>query len=303
MLVINGRQYKTYNFDEIDRTKYVGFIYVTVNKVNGKKYVGQHTKWNPEYIGSGKYLWRAIRKYGIENFERYIIDLAKTQNELDEKETWYINEGFGLNTARSRDWYNIKDGAQNGGNAFAGLSEEEMEEVGRKISEAHTGEKNPMYGRTRSEETKRKISEALSGENHPMYGKKHSEETRRKMSEAQRGKILSEKTRRKLSEANKGKKLSEEVRRKMSKNHADFSGENNPRAKAIILIFPDGTKKEFETIKDASLYLGGVSGNCSTAIAIHRLLKGWIPKRSKWYGYSAMYLEDYEKLNKDKLIS
>lgn len=122
MLVINGRQYKTYNFDKIDKEKYVGFIYVTVNKVNGKKYVGQHTKWDPEYIGSGHYFKNAIRKYGRENFERYIIDLAKTQEELDEKETYYINEEF--NAAKSKDWYNICYRAH-GGNTFSGRSEEE----------------------------------------------------------------------------------------------------------------------------------------------------------------------------------
>ena len=73
------------------------------------------------------------------------------------------------------------------------------------------------------------------------------------------------------------------------------SGEKNPRAKAIILIFPNGSKKEFGTIKEASLYLGGVARNCYIAKGIQSLLKSWKPKRGRWVGYSAMYLEDIEQ--------
>jgi hypothetical protein len=34
MIEIYGNQYETYEFDEIDQSKYHGFIYVTVNKGN-----------------------------------------------------------------------------------------------------------------------------------------------------------------------------------------------------------------------------------------------------------------------------
>ena len=44
-------------------------IYKTTNLVNGKVYVGQE-KWNnPNYLGSGKILRLAIKKYGIERSE------------------------------------------------------------------------------------------------------------------------------------------------------------------------------------------------------------------------------------------
>ena len=38
-------------------------IYKTVNVLNGKFYIGQDSKNNPEYIGSGTLLKRAIEKY------------------------------------------------------------------------------------------------------------------------------------------------------------------------------------------------------------------------------------------------
>jgi len=62
---------------------------------------------------------------------------------------------------------------------------------------------------------KRKLSEALSGENNPMFGKKHSMKTRKLM-------------RKNTARYNLGRKFSKETRKKMSENHADVSGENNP---------------------------------------------------------------------------
>ena len=46
------------------------FIYKTINITNDKFYIGVHKTddLNDGYIGSGKYLNRAIAKYGIEKF-------------------------------------------------------------------------------------------------------------------------------------------------------------------------------------------------------------------------------------------
>ena len=46
-----------------------GFIYITTNMVNGKRYIGQKKfcdGWKT-YLGSGKLLKEAIKKYGKEN--------------------------------------------------------------------------------------------------------------------------------------------------------------------------------------------------------------------------------------------
>ena len=41
-------------------------IYLTVNKINGKKYIGKHVTEDPydSYLGSGIVLSNAIKKYG-----------------------------------------------------------------------------------------------------------------------------------------------------------------------------------------------------------------------------------------------
>ena len=55
-----------------------------------------------------------------------------------------------------------------------------------------------------SEEHKRKLSEAKSGEKNPMYGKHFSNEHKRKLSASLKGRTFSEDHKRKLSAANKG---------------------------------------------------------------------------------------------------
>ena len=102
-----------------------GFIYITENLVNHKKYIGQRIfdtegRWE-KYLGSGLLLHRAIKKYGEENFRKEIIDTAYSQKELNEKEIFWI-EFFNATTCK--DYYNIAAGGT-GGNTKAGYTTEE----------------------------------------------------------------------------------------------------------------------------------------------------------------------------------
>jgi group I intron endonuclease len=93
------------------------FIYVTTNKVNNKQYVGlcsmKKDNWK-SYLGSGKLLHKAIKKYGQHNFERRIIQYCNTieeaiiaerdfilENECHLKEEWY-NIAVGFTTQGSK---------------------------------------------------------------------------------------------------------------------------------------------------------------------------------------------------------
>ena len=176
------------------------YIYRITNKVNGKTYIGQHKykKLNDNYMGSGKLIRRAQKKYGIENFEKEILySRIQYKETADDMEKFAIVKERALGKAE----YNIADGGQ-GGNLG--------EEVNKKISEA-------KKGKHLSEEQKRRISEYRKGKPSCMKGKRHSEESKQKMSESwEYDKHFTEETKRKMSEARKGKHLSEETKRKKS---------------------------------------------------------------------------------------
>lgn len=191
-----------------------GFIYLTTNNINNKKYIGQRkiqgNSTDDTYIGSGVALLEAIRKYGRENFTREILAYGNTEDELNQLEEYYI----ALHNATERnDYYNIHAGGKSG-NKFAGWSEERLNEFRQRMSKKYTGQNNPRYGVPCSEETKERIRQArlnssattfqskeflekmsrvTSGENNGMYGRRHSEESRRRMSENSKGITAGEK--------------------------------------------------------------------------------------------------------------
>lgn len=96
-------------------------IYRMTNKLNNKKYIGQTTNYNNRMKSYEKEIRRkncnrpivsALRKYGFENFNIEIIDdTAKTLDELDELEIYYIEKEKSL----VFEWgYNIQTGGRKG---------------------------------------------------------------------------------------------------------------------------------------------------------------------------------------------
>lgn len=123
------------------------YIYRITNLINGKTYIGQHKykKLNDSYTGSGVLIKRAIKKHGIENFKKEILEFNIPTVELaNDWEQMYILFERAIGKAE----YNIA----NGGNGTGTVSKETK----RKMSETRKGRKL-------SEETKIKISEANKG--------------------------------------------------------------------------------------------------------------------------------------------
>ncbi|URZ16921.1 NUMOD3 domain-containing DNA-binding protein [Clostridium felsineum] len=151
-----------------------GLIYMAVNKVNGKCYVGQTRKGFHERQKKHRYdatvqkldykFYRAIRKYGWEGFTWQILEDQIPLLLLNYKECFYIYR-YGSFT----NGYNSTSGGDTG--------MEVCEATKQKISEAQKGEKNPMYGRTGD----KCPSYGRTGEKHPFYGKSHSEATKQKL--------------------------------------------------------------------------------------------------------------------------
>lgn len=142
--------------ESIDIKNYYGFIYIVINKLNGKMYIGKKkfvSNWRT-YLGSGLAIKLAIVKYGKENFNRIIIDLARTSNELSEKEIYYINKYDAVNSTL---FYNEAKGGI-GGDTFSGRTIESQEKTRKKLG--HKGNKHPFYNKHHNKQTRDKIRES-----------------------------------------------------------------------------------------------------------------------------------------------
>ena len=71
-------------------------VYLTTNLVNSKIYVGVHSTYNPDdgYLGSGKTLKKAIKKYGESNFKRQILHFCLDKHQMNYWETFIVDEIF-----------------------------------------------------------------------------------------------------------------------------------------------------------------------------------------------------------------
>jgi len=87
-------------------------IYKITNILDNKIYIGKHqTKnINDNYMGSGKHLKRAIKKYGIENFVKEFLFIFDNEEEMNIKEKELVSEEFCLR----EDTYNMCVGGQGG---------------------------------------------------------------------------------------------------------------------------------------------------------------------------------------------
>lgn len=114
------------------------YIYLTTNKINNKKYIGQHKgSLTDRYFGSGILLQKAIEKYGKDNFAKEILEICNSQEELDEKEKYWIKKYDAIN---SEEFYNLSEGGQKGDGwkAFQRWRQhnpEKAKELGKKSAE------------------------------------------------------------------------------------------------------------------------------------------------------------------------
>lgn len=135
------------------------FCYVVINKINGKLYFGKHStpKLEDGYIGSGKGIKLAIRKYGNENFQRIELAFCDSSELAYDLESVLIDKEI----IKCRNTYN----RELGGYGWP------------------TGIDNPSH--RMSEETKRKIGIAVSG-------RKHKKESIELMKKVSKGRKMSE---------------------------------------------------------------------------------------------------------------
>ena len=185
-------------------------VYSHINKINGKVYIGI-TKQKPErrFGNNGcnykkcPLFYRAIQKYGWDNFEHNILYKGLSKEEAVYKEQELIEK---YNSNNVNYGYNLTKGGD-GLNGYIA-----SEETRQKMSIVNSGKNNYFYDKH------------FCGIQNPYYGKKHSDKTKNLISQ----------------------------------HHADVSGKNNPRAKAVYCIELDLL---FDTAIEAYQKLG-INNQC-----------------------------------------
>lgn len=203
--------YPTISMKElVDKYCHLYYIYMTINTINDKRYVGQrHTtrEWDgDDYLGSGVLLKKAIKKYGKENFKKIILEYCTKEN-LNEREIFWIKT---MNSRNLDIGYNLSIGGSGGsGKEHFNTGRPQTKEKSAKISAKKIGQHE-------SQEHRDKISKALSG---VPKSPEHIANAK-----AARGKYVGEQTSQfgKRGELSHfwGKKQSEETIRKRVENRA-----------------------------------------------------------------------------------
>ena len=214
----------------------MGYIYMLVDKRNGKKYVGKHNGKKYDYWSSGLVPNRIADKYGRDIFTRVILEDNINDIDLNNKEIYYIGLEDSFNNG-----YNSTLGGEGGNHWVNSKTKEELRSIRQKQSKK-------LKGRVFSDETKLKMSESAKNK---IFTKKHREN----IGEAimKRGGIPhTNKTKDKLSKIMSGKKNPE---------HSKFMIDNNPKSQQVSI---DGII--YNTIKEASERL-----NISRSVVKYRL--------------------------------
>jgi hypothetical protein len=174
-----GRQEKT-----------IHYIYKTICLVTGRYYIGMHSTCNLDdgYMGSGKRLRHSIRKYGIDNHKKEIIEFFETRELLVEAEIKSITSDM----ITDRNCMNIMSGGTGG---FVSL--EACAKGGKNaIDKIHqtqwitNGEKNrERLANVNKEKWKDKKHRTKILKNLDWTDKQHSDETKKLMSDKAKKRI------------------------------------------------------------------------------------------------------------------
>lgn len=233
------------------------YIYKHTNKINGKCYIGQtkniKNRWRPEGYKYCRKFYRAILKYGWDNFTHEILREC-TEDDVDFWEAYYIGEHDSIENG-----YNL----EGGGHANKTLSDETralISEAGKKRKGHKTGKPAWNKGLKTPDEVRHKLSEAHKGKKQPL-----SEETKKKIGEANRGRKASPETIEKLRQSHlgqqnrKGTKFTEEQKKRLSEAH-----KGQKPYSVMKRVRNIDTGMEFESATEAARYYKMSSSHISS---------------------------------------
>lgn len=161
-------------------------VYKIINTINEKIYVGVHKTDDilDSYMGTGKLILKAHKKYGIKNFKKEILFVFDSDNEFENEQKAFLKESEIVNQefVDRPDTYNLDLGGRGG--------------IGRSLK------------------IREQISKSIKG----RPGKKPSLESRLKMSQSHKGKTLSKEHKEKIGLSGKGRIMPKDAREKIKKS-------------------------------------------------------------------------------------
>ena len=201
--------------------KKYGYIYMTTNLLNGRRYIGQHhsDKLDENYFGSGSVISKAVKKYGKDSFKVDLLEWCYSKEDLDKKEQYYISE-YMANI--DRNFYNIAKG----GSSF-NCSGYKIIHKGDIHHYVHPDSLQSWYDlgyelgesearcSAKSDISKRFLNSPDFLAKRELINKKISEHSRKPH---KKGYHLSDEHKAKISRSQKGRPKSEETKRKMSES-------------------------------------------------------------------------------------
>lgn len=194
-------------------------IYKVENKKSGKVYIGQTiydlTKRTNQHLKKSERpkskFHKALKSYGVENFNWVVLDTAKSKDELNKKEIKYIQEYNSIENG-----YNMVEGGTGGYNQFAVKSNRKKRE-GKTWEEIYTP--NGLKKMQKVKDNLRKLGRlhglhTLDKEQRINFAKmgnkartekgyRHTEETIEKIKKSNQGKTVSEETKQLISKKTK----------------------------------------------------------------------------------------------------
>lgn len=193
-------------------------IYRFINKINGKVYIGQTVKRLPQrhqlhrwaVANRPKQAFHiAVRKYGWEAFQLDVLYQAKSIEELNAMETFFIilhqsfrpEHGYNRNLGGYKrknmgqvPWNKGKRGSQVAWNKGLKMSDDFRQKC-RETHDLQTLVKGREKAWTVPKTPERiAVMKAQTGDKNPFFGRKHTPETRAKMRQAKLDRIASDPT-------------------------------------------------------------------------------------------------------------
>jgi hypothetical protein len=177
------------------------YLYEVTNLLNGKTYIGQHITDDLEdgYLGSGKALKSAIKKYGRDKFKKEILLFARNERALNILEMMAVTPEF----CALKSNYNLKEGGNSG---------RPNPEIREKMRQKKLGARNHNYGKPKTEEWKAKVRAAQKGRvasketrlkmSLAGLGRRHTEDAKKRIGIASALRPRRESTKRKIGDAN-----------------------------------------------------------------------------------------------------